>query len=119
MRQFISSLPTELIEAAKIDGASELRVFWSVVIPLSKPAMAALGIFTLINAWNDFLWPLVVLRTNTMRTLVVGLATVQSEFNINYGLVMAGSVLTVLPLLLLYLLFQPYFVEGLRMGYGK
>lgn len=119
MRQFISSLPTELLEVAKIDGARELRIFWSIVMPLSTPAMAALGIFTLINAWNDFLWPLVVLRSNTMRTLVVGLATVQSEFNINYGLVMAGSVLTVLPLLVLYVLFQPYFVEGLRMGYGK
>jgi multiple sugar transport system permease protein len=119
MRQFISSLPTELIESAKIDGASELRTFWSIIVPLSTPAMAALGIFTVINAWNAFLWPLVVLRSNTMRTLVVGLATVQSEFNINYGLVMAGSVLTVLPMLILYILFQPYFVEGLRMGYGK
>lgn len=119
MRQFISSLPTELIESAKIDGASELRTFWSIIVPLSTPAMAALGIFTVINAWNAFLWPLVVLRANTMRTLVVGLATVQSEFNINYGLVMAGSVLTVLPMLILYILFQPYFVEGLRMGYGK
>jgi multiple sugar transport system permease protein len=119
MRQFISSLPTEVIEAAKMDGASELRTFWSIIIPLSTPAMAALGIFTVINAWNAFLWPLVVLRANTMRTLVVGLATVQSEFNINYGLVMAGSVLTVLPMLVLYILFQPYFVEGLRMGYGK
>ena len=119
MRQFISSLPTELIESAKIDGASELRTFWSIIVPLSTPAMAALGIFTVINAWNAFLWPLVVLRSNTMRTLVVGLATVQSEFNINYGLVMAGSVLTVLPMLVLYILFQPYFVEGLRMGYSK
>lgn len=119
MRQFISSLPTELIESAKIDGASELRTFWSIIVPLSTPAMAALGIFTVINAWNAFLWPLVVLRANTMRTLVVGLATVQSEFNINYGLVMAGSVLTVLPMLILYILFQPYFVEGLRMGYSK
>ncbi|MEZ4732880.1 MAG: carbohydrate ABC transporter permease [Caldilineaceae bacterium] len=119
MRQFIQSLPSELIEVAKIDGASELRIFWSIIVPLSTPAMAALGIFTVINAWNAFLWPLVVLRANTMRTLVVGLATVQSEFNINYGLVMAGSVLTVLPMLVLYILFQPYFVEGLRMGYGK
>lgn len=119
MRQFISSLPSELIEVAKIDGAGELRTFWSIIIPLSTPAMAALGIFTVINAWNAFLWPLIVLRANTMRTLVVGLATVQSEFNINYGLVMAGSVLTVLPMLILYILFQPYFVEGLRMGYGK
>lgn len=119
MRQFIMSLPSELLEVAKIDGARELRIFWSIVMPLSAPAMAALGIFTLINSWNDFLWPLVVLRSNTMRTLVVGLATVQSEFNINYGLVMAGSILTILPLLVLYILFQPYFVEGLRMGYGK
>jgi multiple sugar transport system permease protein len=119
MRQFITSLPSELIESAKMDGASELRTFWSIVIPLSTPAMAALGIFTVINTWNNFLWPLIVLRSNTMRTLVVGLATVQSEFNINYGLVMAGSVLTVLPMLILYIAFQPYFVEGLRMGYGK
>jgi len=119
MRQFISSLPSELIEVAKIDGAGELRTFWSIIIPLSTPAMAALGIFTVINSWNAFLWPLIVLRANTMRTLVVGLATVQSEFNIDYGLVMAGSVLTVLPMLILYILFQPYFVEGLRMGYGK
>ncbi|MEM7126761.1 MAG: carbohydrate ABC transporter permease [Chloroflexota bacterium] len=119
MRQFISSLPTELLEVAKIDGAGELRTFWSIVVPLSTPGMAALGIFTLINAWNDFLWPLVVLRDAAQRTLVVGLAGIQSEFAVNYGLVMAGSVLTVLPLLVLYLLFQPYFVEGLRMGYGK
>lgn len=119
MRQYIMSLPTALIEVANIDGASELRIFWSIIIPLSTPGMAALGIFTVMNAWNAFLWPLIVLRANEMRTLVVGLATVQSEFNINYGLVMAGSVLTVLPLLVLYLIFQPYFVEGLRMGYGK
>lgn len=119
MRQFITSIPTELIEVSKIDGASELRIFWSIIIPLCTPAMAALGIFTLIQSWNAFLWPLVVLRANNMRTLVVGLATVQGEFNINYGLVMAGSVLTVLPLVLLYIVFQPYFVEGLRMGYGK
>jgi multiple sugar transport system permease protein len=119
MRQYISSLPSELIESAKMDGARELRIFWSIIIPLSLPGMAALGIFTVINAWNAFLWPLVVLRSNEMRTLVVGLATVQGEFNIDYGLVMAGSVLTVLPLLVLYIIFQPYFVEGLRLGYGK
>jgi multiple sugar transport system permease protein len=119
MRQYISSLPTELIESAKMDGARELRIFWSIVIPLSLPGMAALGIFTVMNAWNAFLWPLVVLRSNEMRTLVVGLATVQSEFQVDYGLVMAGSMLTVLPLLVLYIVFQPYFVEGLRLGYGK
>ncbi len=119
MRQYISSLPTELIESAKMDGASELRTFWSIIIPLSLPGMAALGIFTVMNVWNAFLWPLVVLRSNEMRTLVVGLATLQSEYNVDYGLIMAGSMLTVLPLLILYIIFQPYFVEGLRLGYGK
>jgi multiple sugar transport system permease protein len=119
MRQFITTLPSDLIEVAKIDGAGELRIFWSIIVPLSTPGMAALGIFTMMNAWNAFLWPLVVLRSNEMRTLVVGLAGVQGEFSVNYGMVMAGSVLTVLPLLVLYLFFQPYFVEGLRLGYGK
>lgn len=119
MRQYISSLPTELIESAKMDGASELRIFRSIIIPLSLPGMAALGIFIVMNAWNSFVWPLIVLRSNEMRTLVVGLATVRSEYNVNYGLVMAGSMLTVLPLLILYIAFQPYFVEGLRLGYGK
>ena len=119
MRQFIASLPSELIEVSKVDGAGELRIFWSIIIPLSLPAMAALGIFTLINVWNSFLWPLVVLRSSEMRTLVVGLATIQSEYHPEYGLIMAGSVLAVLPLLILYVAFQPYFVEGLRLGYGK
>jgi len=119
MRQFLISLPTELIEAAKIDGAGEFGVFTRIVIPLSTPAMAALGVFTTLNAWNDFLWPLVVLRTTTLQTLVLGLATIQGQYSVNYGEVMAASVLTVLPMLVLYLLFQPYFVEGLRMGYGK
>ncbi len=119
MRQFISGLPTELIEAAKIDGASEVRIFLQIVVPLSKPAMAALGIFTAVTAWNDFLWPLVVLPTAAMRTLPVGLATIRGQFVVDYGMVMAGSVLAVLPMVVLYLMFQRYFVEGLRAGYGK
>jgi multiple sugar transport system permease protein len=119
MRQFISSLPNELIDAARIDGAGELRIFVHIIVPLSKPAMAALGIFTAVTHWNDFLWPLVVLRSATMRTLPVGLASLQGEFVVNYGLVMAGSVLTILPMIVMYLLFQPYFMEGLRLGSGK
>jgi len=119
MRQFISSLPTELIEAAKIDGASEIGIFWRIIIPLSKPGMAALGIFIALGAWNGFLWPLVVLRSTEMHTLVVGLATIQGQFVVDYGLVMAGSVLAVLPMLVLYVLFQPYFIEGLRLGYSR
>lgn len=119
MRQFITTLPTELIEAAKIDGAGELEIFWRIVLPLSKPALAALGIFTCLGAWNSFLWPLIVLPSQDMYTLVVGLATIATEFTVDYGMVMAGSVLTLIPLLILFALFQPYFVEGLRLGYGK
>jgi multiple sugar transport system permease protein len=119
MRQFISGLPSELIEAAKIDGASEMRIFLQIVVPLSKPAMAALGIFTGVTAWNDFLWPLVMLPKATMRTLPVGLATIQGQFVADYGMIMAGSVMTVLPMVVLYLLFQRQFVAGLRTGYGR
>ncbi|MBA3414285.1 MAG: carbohydrate ABC transporter permease [Chloroflexia bacterium] len=119
MRQFITGLPTELLEAAKIDGAGELRIFVQIVMPLSKPAMAALAILTAVTAWNDLLWPLIVLPTATLRTLTVGLATLGGQFQVNYGMVMAGSVLSVLPMVVLYMLFQRQFVEGLRTGYGK
>jgi multiple sugar transport system permease protein len=108
-----------LIEAAKIDGASEMRIFLQIVVPLSKPALAALGIFTGVTAWNDFLWPLVMLPKATMRTLPVGLATIHGQFMADYGMIMAGSVMTILPMVVLYLLFQRQFVAGLRTGYGR
>lgn len=116
MRQFISTLPNELIDAAKIDGATEIQVFLHVVLPLSRAGIAALGIFTVVSSWNSFLWPLVVLRAASMYTLPVGLASLTGQFSVNYGNVMAGSVVTVLPLVVLYSLFQRYFVEGLRLG---
>jgi multiple sugar transport system permease protein len=119
MRQFISTLPNELIEAGKIDGASEIQIFIDLIIPLSKPGIAALGIFTTVSTWNSFLWPLVVLRTASMYTLPVGIASLAGQFQVDYGLVMAASVLTVLPMLLLYVLFQSYFVEGVRLGAVK
>lgn len=119
MRQFISTLPNELLEAAKIDGANELQIFLSIVIPLSKAGIAALGIFTTVSTWNNFLWPLVVLRSTALFTLPVGIASLAGEFSVNYGLVMAGSVLTVLPMVVIYALFQSYFVEGLRLGAVK
>ncbi|MEZ4621636.1 MAG: ABC transporter permease subunit [Caldilineaceae bacterium] len=115
----MSSLLSELIAASKIDGAGELRIFWSIIMPLSLPGMAALlGIFTVINSEC---FSLAAGRPSCQYNAhaAVGLATVQSEYHPEYGLIMAGLVLTVLPLLVLYLLFQPYFVEGLRMGYGK
>lgn len=119
MRQFISTLPNELIEAAKIDGANEIQTFLHIIIPLSKAGIAALGIFRTVSTWNSFLWPLVVLRSAPKFTLPVGIASLAGEFQVDYGLVMAGSVLTVLPMLVIYLMFQSYFVEGVRLGAVK
>ncbi len=92
-RQFIYGIPADLYDAAKIDGSGDFAIYRNIILPLSKPVLSVLAIFNFLGTFNAYLWPLVVLRANTMRTLVVGLATVQSEFNINYGVVMAGSVL--------------------------
>jgi multiple sugar transport system permease protein len=119
MRQFIGTLPTELIEAATIDGCGELGIFRRIILPLCKPPLGAMGIFLALGHWNAFLWPLVATRTGEMRTLTVGLATMRTETWINYGLVMAGATLTLLPILLFYLFFQRYFIEGLRLGVSK
>lgn len=116
MKQFIGTLPSELIDAAKIDGAGEFRVFVQVVFPLSQPGWAALGIFTFIENWNDFLWPLVITSKDTMRTLQVGLATLQSRVLTDYGMLMAGAALSALPMIIVFLLFQRYFVRGLTLG---
>ena len=92
MRQFIQTLPTELIHAAKIDGASELRIFWDIIIPLSKPGLAVLGIFVFMAQWGAFLWPLIITNTNDMRTLPIGLALLANrELRVNYGAMMAAG----------------------------
>jgi multiple sugar transport system permease protein len=116
MKQFIGTLPSELIDAAKIDGAGEFRVFLQVIFPLSQPGWAALGIFTFIENWNDFLWPLVITSKDTMRTLQVGLATLQSRVLTDYGMLMAGAAISALPMIVVFLLFQRYFVRGLTLG---
>ena len=119
MRQFVGTLPSELIDAAKIDGASEFRVFMQVIFPLSQPGWAALGIFTFIENWNDFLWPLVITSQDTMRTLQVGLATLQSRVLTDYGMLMAGAAISAVPMIIVFLLFQRYFVRGLTLGSVK
>jgi multiple sugar transport system permease protein len=115
MRQVIKTLPTELIEAAKIDGASELRIYSRIILPLSKPGLAVLGIFTFVGNWNDFFWPLVLLNDSKMYTLPVGLPTLQGQWT-DYGLLMAGSTLAALPTIAIFLLFQRYFLQGITVG---
>ena len=119
MRQYIQTLPSELIEAGRIDGASELGIFTRIILPLCKPALAALAIFTFVRNWNDFLWPLIVLQKSANYTLPVGVASLQGEFGTDYGVIFAGAALAALPMIIFFLVFQRYFLEGVRMGAVK
>jgi multiple sugar transport system permease protein len=114
MRQFMQGVPDELLEAARIDGASEWRTFWSVVMPLATPVLATLGILTFLGSWNSFLYPLVMATEPEMYTLPVALATFAiGQFQANHGMLMAGSVILVVPVLVVFVLFQRWITEGI------
>ncbi len=115
LRQSFLGLPRDLDEAARLDGASSLRIWWSITLPLSKPTLAALAIFVALNSWNDFLWPLIVTSSEQMRTLPVGLSTFQGQYKVEWHLLMAGSVIAMLPMLLLYTVAQRWFIRGIAM----
>jgi multiple sugar transport system permease protein len=116
MRQFISSLPDELIQAARVDGAGELRIFFSVILPLCGPAVATLGVLTFLTSWNNFLWPLVVATSEDKFTLPVALALYAVGQNATkYGLLLAGSVVVVLPVLAVFLALQRHIMQGIAM----
>jgi multiple sugar transport system permease protein len=119
MKQFSQGIPGELLEAAKIDGCTELRIFWSIVIPLVKPGIGALAIFTFISSWNDYFMQLILIRSKTMVTLPLGVALLQSEFTTNYGSIMAGAALASLPMIIIFIAFQKYFTQGITMGAVK
>jgi multiple sugar transport system permease protein len=111
MRQFIAGLPDELFEAAKLDGCSELRVLWQLVVPLTRPILATLGVFVFLWHWNDYLWPLVIGQSEQMRTLTVGVASLHAE-RVPLSVVLAGSVVAFVPIFMAYLVGQRYFTEG-------
>ena len=116
MRQFIMGLPDELIQAARIDGAGELRIFFSVILPLCGPALATLGILTFLGSWNNFLWPLVVAQTEDKFTLPVALALYAVGQNATqYGLLLAGAVVVVIPVIAVFLALQRYIMQGIAM----
>lgn len=119
MRQFMVTLPDEVLEAARIDGASEMQTFTKVVLPMSKPALAVLGIFTFVGEWNDFLWPLVVTNTTTMKTLQAGLALLQEEVPMKFAYLMAGATYSAIPMFIVFLAFQKYFLRGITVGAVK
>ena len=119
VRQFVQSVPDELLDAARIDGAGEFRIYWSIVLPLCRPILVTLGIFTFLGTWNEFMWPLIVLTDDSRFTLPVALASLIGEHVQDTEMMLAGSVLTVLPVLLLFLALQRHYIEGIMMGGGK
>ncbi len=112
MRQFYMGIPDSLCEAARIDGMSEYGIYAKVMLPLSKPAISTLTIFTFVNTWNDYLGPLIYLKTEAKKTIQLGLKMFIGQYSSQYGLIMAGSVLSLIPVLVVFLCLQKYFVEG-------
>jgi multiple sugar transport system permease protein len=116
LRQYFLGIPRDLDEAARIDGATSLRIWWQVIMPLAGPAIAALATFVSLNSWNDFLWPLIITNSPEMRTLPVGLSTFQGQYKTDWNLLMAGSVIAMLPVLLVYMIGQRWFIRGITLS---
>ena len=112
LRQFFETIPKELEEAAQIDGANTFQTFWQVVLPLARPALATLGVITFLASWNDFLWPLLILKDRALQTLPPGLRTLQGAYTSEYGQMMAGAAIAAIPVLVLYVAMQRYIVES-------
>lgn len=119
MKQFAENIPGELLEAAKIDGAGEARTFTQIVLPMIKPGIGALAIFTFITAWNDYFLQLIMLNDTNVLTISLGIAKLQSELSTDYGLIMAGAALGSIPIILIFLMFQKFFTRGITMGAVK
>lgn len=115
LRQFFLTIPSELEEAAKIDGASYPRIWATIIMPLSGPALATLAVFSFMAQWNNFLWPLIVTNSNTMRTFTVGLRFFIDEYNTRYHYLMAGSVMSIIPIIVVFIFFQRYFVRSIKL----
>ena len=119
LKQFAEGIPTEMVEACRIDGASEWRTFTDVMFPMIKPGVGACAIFTFINSWNDYFMQLVMLSSNSHATISLGIATLQGESSTDYGLLMAGAALASVPIIIVFLIFQKYFTKGITMGAVK
>lgn len=119
MKQFAEGIPGEMMEAAKIDGASEWKTFYTIVLPMIKPGIGALAIFTFINSWNDYFMQLIMLSSTETLTISLGIAKLQAENATDFGLIMAGASLAAIPIIVVFLIFQKYFTKGITMGAVK
>ena len=118
-RQYLVSIPNEVLDAARVDGASEWQVFWSIVMPMARPVMAVLGILFFTTAWNDYIWPLIVLTEDSKFTVSLGLPTLLGPYQQEYGAIMAGSFLSTLPIIIIFLIAQRRFIEAITAGAVK
>jgi ABC-type glycerol-3-phosphate transport system permease component len=116
MRQTMLAVPDELLDAGRVDGATEFRLFWQVVLPLTRGGVAVLALLSFLNAWNDYLWPLIALRSPDMFTLPIGLATLSGLYRVEWGMIMSGAVLTTLPVLIVFYMTRQHLIAGLTAG---
>jgi multiple sugar transport system permease protein len=119
LRQFMSEIPEEILEAARMDGCGEFRIFWVIMFPLCRPIIATLAIFQFIGAWNDFFWPLIIMLREDKQTLPVALANLNGQYGTDWGLLMAGAVLVVIPVILVFLMAQKHYIKGIAAGAVK
>ncbi len=115
-RQYLSGIPKDFLDAARVDGCTEYGIFFRIIIPLMKPSFAAMGIFVGMNSWNSFLWPMIVLRSSENITLPIGLNSLITPYGNNYDLLIAGAVFSVIPIIILFLMFQKHFIAGMTAG---
>ncbi len=119
LRQFFMSIPKELDEAAKLDGCSFFGIYWRIILPLSRPAMVALAIFAIISTWNDFMWPLIMTNSDEMRVLSIGIASFQGQYATDYPLLMAGALMSTAPMIIVFILLQKHFIQGIAITGSK
>ena len=116
MKQYMGGIPRELIECAKLEGCSEFQIYTKIVVPISKPVFATAAIFFFTGKWNSILWPMMLTSSTEMRTLPVGVSTLQGQFQTHYGIMMAGAVVTAIPIITMFLVLQRYFIKGITIG---
>ena len=115
-RQYLSGIPSDFLDAARVDGCTEYGIFFRIMIPLMRPSFAAMGIYQGMQSWNSFLWPMIVMRTANKITLPVGLASLMTPYGNNYDILLAGSCFAIIPILILFVCFQSYFIDGMTAG---
>jgi multiple sugar transport system permease protein len=116
LRQFLLQVPSELLDAARVDGANAWQILWYIVTPIARPALGAIAIMTAVGSWNDFMGPLIYLQDDSLRTLSIGLQAFRSTHDIQFNLLMAASLMVILPVIILFFLFQRFFIEGITLG---